>query len=79
MRFPGLEVVATNLENLAIRILRILEDRTRRTIDRKVDVATVRRKRRLTEFFLVLLARLLDDDNTATTITMIEPDLTGPQ
>ena len=68
-----------DFEYLSVGILRIFKSAARSFVQTEIDIATIRRKCRLTQFFLVLFIGLFDHCDTAATVTVIEPDLTRAQ
>ena len=63
----GVDLVTLDIENFAVGILRIFENRSRRDVARVIDMLAIRREDRFAEFLLVLFIRLLDQHDAAAT------------
>ena len=70
----GFDVIAFNIENLAVGILRILENGAGRDVARVINMPAIGRKDWLTQFLLVLLIRPLDQQDACAAGNMVEPD-----
>ena len=77
--FAGFYFIALNIENLPIRVLRILENRPGRDVAGIINMLAIRCKDRFAEFLLMLFVGFLDQHNAATARHMIQPNLARPQ
>ena len=75
----GLQVIAFDLEQVCVGVLRVLEDRARRDVAGVEDALAVGGVDRLAQFLLQLLVGALDQDDAGAARDVVEPHLAGAQ
>ena len=73
------QVVTFDVEQIAVAVLRIFEDRPRRDVARVVNAPAVGREDRLAQFLLMNLVGFLDQRHPAAARDMVHPHLAGPE